>query len=554
MSASGADSTGAFAPLRVRTFRRIWSASLLSNFGHLILGVAAGWEMTRLTDSAEMVALVQSAMMLPLMLVSVPAGAIADMFDRRKIAITGLAFSIASAILLTVFTLMDMITPWMLLGFCVLIGGGVALYSPAWQASISEQVEPVQLPAAVALGTISYNIARSFGPAVGGIIVLAAGAQAAFAMNALFYAPLLIAFLLWQRKQVANRLPPERIDRAIVSGARYALHAPVVRNIVVRAFLFGMASAAASALAPLVARDLLKGDAGIYGILLGAGGVGAVAGAILVSHVRQHFRHERAIAVCLAINAAAIALLGMSQNLFLTCGMMLVAGGANIMVMALFNVSVQMSVPRWVTARALSLFAAALTGGVALGAWVWGRVAAEYGLEAAFLISALAIFLSPLLALALPIQSVKYSETEVTPVEGQLDIALDLSLRSGPIIIEIDYFVEPDRAREFYNVMRQMQRARQRLGAFNWTLARDISNPALWTERYQCPTWGDYLRQRSRFTQADRALQSQANAFHTGAAQAGETLRLGAVEAGIARPAAGKHWLHRPLNLAPQQN
>src|SRR5690606_37974682 len=150
-----------------------------------------------------------------------------------------LAFSIASAILLTVFTLMDMITPWMLLGFCVLIGGGVALYSPAWQASISEQVEPVQLPAAVALGTISYNIARSFGPAVGGIIVLAAGAQAAFAMNALFYAPLLIAFLLWQRKQVANRLPPERIDRAIVSGARYALHAPVVRNIVVRAFLFG---------------------------------------------------------------------------------------------------------------------------------------------------------------------------------------------------------------------------------------------------------------------------------------------------------------------------
>ncbi|MFP5435277.1 MAG: MFS transporter, partial [Alphaproteobacteria bacterium] len=212
---------GSFAPLREPVFRRIWTASLLSNFGQLILGVGAAWEMTRLTPSPGMVALVQSALMLPLMLVALPAGALADMFDRRRIAMAGLAFSMVCACILTVLAWAGYSSPWMLLTFCFLIGAGVALYSPAWQSSISEQVGPHHLPAAIALGTISYNVARSFGPAIGGIIVLAAGAHAAFAVNAIGYLPLFIAFYLWQRRQVSSRLPPEQIHRAIVSGARY---------------------------------------------------------------------------------------------------------------------------------------------------------------------------------------------------------------------------------------------------------------------------------------------------------------------------------------------
>ncbi len=275
-------SGGALAPLSVPIFRRIWSASLISNFGHLMLGVAAAWEMTRLTDSKEMVALVQSALMLPLMLVSLPAGAVADMFDRRRIAMTGLGFSIFSAAILTALSLSGMLTPWLLLLFCVLIGGGVALYNPSWQASISEQVGPDKLPAAIALGTISYNIARSIGPALGGLLIVAAGAQAAFAINTLFYLPLLLAFLFWKKVHVPSRLPPERIDRAIVTGARYAMHSPPVRNILLRAAAFAGAGAAAAGLSPLVARDLLGGNAGSFGLLMGAGGVGAVGGAMLV--------------------------------------------------------------------------------------------------------------------------------------------------------------------------------------------------------------------------------------------------------------------------------
>ena len=516
MVAADAGGSGTFSPLRERTFRTIWSASLISNFGHLILGVAAAWEMTRLTDSPEMVALVQTALMLPLMLVSVPAGAVADMFDRRRIALLGLAFSMISAAGLTLIAAFGAITPWLLLAFCVLIGGGVALYSPAWQASINEQVPAEQLPAAVALGTISYSLARSFGPAVGGAIVVAAGAQAAFAMNAFFYAPLFLAFLLWRRTSVPPRLPPERVDRAIVSGVRYALHSPPVRNIVVRAFVFGAATATTAALAPLVVRDLLAGDAAIFGLLLGSSGVGAVAGALLVSRIRHRLSLEVAILLCALATAAAIGLIGTSRNVALTCAAMFVAGGANILTIALFNVGVQMGVPRWVTARALSLFSAALTGGIAVGAWLWGAIAGEHGISTAFFLSAAAAALSPLLRLVLPVRPIGLADNEMVPLKNEPDVGLDITLRSGPITIEIDYVVDPEQARDFYNVMRRMQRARLRRGAFNWTLSRDIADPFLWTERYHCPTWDDYLRQRSRFTQSDHELQAEADAFHIG--------------------------------------
>jgi MFS family permease len=254
--AAGKASSSALAPLKEPTFRRIWTASLFSSFGQTILGVGAAWEMTRLApNSPSMVALVQSAMMLPLMLVALPAGAAADMFDRRRIALAGLAFSIVASAALALLTYLGMATPWVLLLFCMLIGGGVAFYSPSWQASIGEQVSEEHLPAAVALGTISFNVARSFGPALGGLIVLAFGAQVAFAITATFYLPLWLAFFAWQRKHIPSRLPPERIHRAIASGGRYARHSPPIRAVMARAFMFGLASASAAALAPLVARD-----------------------------------------------------------------------------------------------------------------------------------------------------------------------------------------------------------------------------------------------------------------------------------------------------------
>jgi MFS family permease len=501
-------------PLRERTYRRIWSASVLSNFGQLILGVGAAWEMTRLTTSPGLVALVQTALMLPLMLVSVPAGAIADMFDRRKIALVGLSFATLCAAVLTTLAFNGLTTPWMLLAFCSLIGAGVALYSPAWGASIPEQVAPEHLPAAIALGSISYNLARSFGPAVGGVIVLAAGARAAFLTNSLAYLPLLTAFLLWRRKRTVPRLPPERIDRAIVAGARYALHSSPVRAAMVRAFSFGLAGAAGSALVPLVARDLLKGNASTYGLLLGCSGVGAVAGALLVSKARERLTPEQAYRLCASVGGVMVLVVGLSHVLMLTAGAMVIAGMVNMLSIALLNISVQLSVPRWVAGRALAGYQASLTGGIALGAWMWGQVAAQRGIEIAFLASGVALILTPLIGLLMPMRRMSPAGVELIELGDEPEVALAITPRSGPIAIEIDYRVNPGEARQFYDVMLKLQRARQRNGAFQWSLARDLSDPELWTERYHLPTWLDYSRLRSRFTHADRALQEAADAFN----------------------------------------
>jgi MFS family permease len=505
--------SGTFAPLRESSFRRIWLASVFSNFAQLFLGVGAAWEMTQLTDDPGMIALVTTAMMLPLVFVSLPAGAIADMYDKRRIAMAGLAMSSVFAAVLAVLGFLDLLSPWVLLAFCSLVGAGVALYGPSWQASIPEQVSLSNLPAAIGLGTVSFNVARSFGPALGGLIVLAAGAKAVFALTAVLFWPLFMAFSLWKRQHVPSRLPPERMDRAIIGGARYAIHSPPIRTSFLRAFMYCLCSASATSLAPLVAKDQLGGDAATYGLLLGVTGVGALLGALNINNVRERFATEptvRLLAVCTGLPLIVIA---MSSSLVLTCAAYFLLGLSNIITVALLNINVQLSAPRWVAARALSLFGSSLTSGVAIGAWAWGSFASEIGLANAYYVSGSASLLVLLLGYWLPLSRDEEGEKNTVDIGFEPNLALGLSMRSGPIVVEVDYRVDPERARDFYAVMMRMQRMRKRIGGFEWSISRDIEDPWLWTERYHCPTWGDYLRMRDRYTQMDFDVQAEAQEF-----------------------------------------
>lgn len=511
----GHEAAGAFAPLRLPVFRGIWSSSVISNHGHLVLGVAAAWEMTRLTNAPAMVALVQTALMLPLMLVAVPAGAIADMFDRRKVALCGLAVACLGGLGLAAIGFGDLLTPWLLLASLVVIGAGVALYSPAWQASVSELVPAEQLPAAVALGSVSYNLARSFGPALGGLIVVAGGAKAAFAVSALGYAPLILALALWQRKVAPARLPPESFSRAVISGVRFSRHASAVRNAIVRSFLFGFAGATAGALAPLIARDQLSGDASTYGLLLGASGIGAVLGSLVTARLWNRPGPENTIRLATVAAALAYAGIALSSSTVITAALFAVQGMTTMMVFSMLNVGVQLAVPRWVTARAMSLFSAALSGGIALGAIAWGAAAQAMGMAVTIELSAGLLAVTALVGFALPVRRSADGEGERYTIEREPEVALSLSARSGPIVIEVDYRIEVEQAREFYRAMQDVRKARSRNGAFGWTLSRDISDAELWTERYVCPTWGDYLHLRDRFTQGDRAVQDRVEALNS---------------------------------------
>ena len=445
------------------------------------------------------------------------------------------AFASLMALGLTLLAGAGLLSPWTLLLFCFLIGAGVALFGPAWQASIGEQVSGEHLPAAIALGTISYNVARSFGPAIGGIIVAAFGAMAAFAANAVFYLPLIIAFLLWQREHKPSRLPPERIDRAIISGVRYALHAPSIRVVLIRTHVVGLAGASVSALTPLIAKDLLQGTASTYGLLLGAYGVGAVLGAAGLDFVRQRLRPEKAARSLSLLLGAMILLAGVSGNTLLTCTALMIAGAAWMILVAQFNVAVQMSAPRWVTARALACYGSALTGGLALGAWVWGSVASAFGTGEAMMLSGAAMMLSALLGLIIPLAPSLPDGLEESILTHQPQVGLALTPRSGPIIVEIDYRVDIDKARDFYAAVQKLRSARLRSGAFGWSVARDIADPALWTEHYHCPTWGDYLRQRDRMTISDRQVEDAVNIFHEGSNE-------GRVRRRLERPTGSVRW------------
>ncbi|WP_027527315.1 MFS transporter [Bradyrhizobium sp. Ec3.3] len=509
------DRDGITVPLRFPTFRRIWLASLFSNLGILIQGVGAAWAMTQMTSSADKVALVQTALMLPVMLISIPAGAVADMHDRRIVALTALSITLAGATALTALAWLNLITPNLLLALCFAVGSGMALMGPAWQSSVSEQVPSEALPAAVALNGISYNIARSVGPAIGGIVVATASAVVAFALNVLLYLPLMLALFLWKRIAEPSRLPPEKLSRAIISGVRYIGNSPSIKIVLIRAMVTGVIGGAITALMPLVARDLLHGGAGTYGIMLSAFGLGAVIGAFKVPEVRKRLSGEAAIRACALTMAGAVAAVALSREPVLTAVALVLAGGVWMMAWVLFSIGVQLSVPRWVAGRSLAAYQAAGSGGIAVGSWGWGHLTDVTGVQSALLVSAALLTISPLLGVCLRMPRIGARGEEAEMLDDP-EVRLPLTGRSGPLVVEIEYRVAQENARAFHNLMQNVQLFRQRNGAYGWSIARDIADPELWTERYHCPTWFDYLRQRDRSTQSERALDRQAAGFHVG--------------------------------------
>jgi MFS family permease len=505
---------GIFGPLHYPTFRRIWVASMFSNLGQLVQAVGAAWAMTELTHRADQVALVQSAAMLPILLLAMAAGAAADMFDRRRVCIGALLLVLVGAGALSTIALLGQLSPMLILICCFVVGSGMALFGPAWQASVAEQVPTTVLHAAIALNSMSYNIARSLGPAIGGLIIASIGTSAAFLANVVLVLPLLLALVRWQRPAEPSRLPPERMSRAIMSGLRYIAHAPNIRIVLMRSALTTAIGGALVALMPIVVRDLLGGDATIYGLMLGAFGAGAVAGALNMQRLRR-WAMETSLRGGAALFGLAAVATAASRSPWLTAPALFCAGASWTVMVSLLNVSIQLAAPRWVAGRTLASYQAAIAGGIAFGSFFWGRVADAEGISAALYMNGAAMVSVLLLGRYLTVPEVAPDSARVPHHPADVVVNLDLTPRSGPVIIEIEYRVAADRAREFYGVMLEVQLSRQRTGAYGWSIARDITDPDLWTERYHCPTWHDYLRQRSRSTRADHELHLRAAAFQT---------------------------------------
>ncbi|MDB5530679.1 MAG: transporter permease [Devosia sp.] len=506
----------ALAPFAHPTFRSIWLANLASSFGGLIQSVGAAWLMTSIASSVDMVALVQASISLPIMLFSLVGGAIADSFNRRRVMLAAQCFMLAVSATLMVLTYLGMMSPWLLLAFTFLLGCGTAINNPSWQASVGDLVPRDHLPSAVALNSIGFNLSRSVGPAVGGIVVAAAGAAAAFAINTLSYLALIVVLFRWKPGNAVALLPRESMGAAMLSGIRYVAMSPNIYQVMLRSLIFGFTAITVMALLPVVSGTLLGGGPLTYGLMLGAFGLGAVGGALLGNRLHQHFSSEAVVRMAFIGFAICAAITGTSTSPWLTGASLLIGGAGWVLALSLFNVSVQLASPRWVVGRALSLYQTATFGGMALGSWLWGLAAELYGLQLALAGAGGLMLAGAALGLVLPLP--QRSTLDLDPLNRWKEPALELDLeaRSGPIVIQIAYIIKPHHLAEFLRVMADRKRIRRRDGARHWTLLRDLGHPDVWVERYQTPTWTEYVRHNLRMTKADAEVGDHVRALHEG--------------------------------------
>lgn len=508
--------SSAFTPLRHPVFRSIWIASMASNFGSMIQSVGASWMMTSIADSAEMVALVQSSVTLPILLLALVAGAAADSFDRRVMMLVAQSFMLAVSAALAFAAWTGTITPWLLLAFTFLIGCGAAFHGPAWQASVGEMVPRRDLPGAVTLNSMGFNIARSLGPALGGWIVAALGAAAAFAINAVSYLGLILVLARWRPPHPPESLPRERLGSAMAAGIRYAAWSPVMRSVLLRALLFGAGASSISALLPVIARDLMGGGPATFGLLLGAFGLGAVAGAVASAPLRRHLSSERLVMLACVTFAASAVLVGLSRTLALTLLLLPMAGASWVLALSTFSVTVQLSSPNWVVARSLSLYQMAAFGGMAAGAWTWGMLAEAQGIALGLAGAGAVLLLCAGLGFKLPLPDEAELPAGASRVWTPPKIALDIEPRHGAVVVTIAFRIRPDDEAEFLAVMAERRRIRSRDGARRWTLLRDLADPQTWIERFHAPNWIEYVRHNNRLTETDILVAGRVRELHQG--------------------------------------
>lgn len=504
------------APFKHRIFLALWVSSLASNFGGLIQAVGASWLMTSLSPTADIVALVQASNVLPIMALSLIAGAVSDLFDRRKLMLVAQIMALIFSALLTVLTFTGSITPWSLLTLTFLVGCGAALFGPAWQSAVGEVVPRGELPAAVALNSIGFNIARSVGPAIGGVIVAVSGSQAAFLINTLSYLGLIVVLLRWKRPVEERKLPPESIVSAMVAGLRYVRLSPAIRSVLFRSTVFGITASAVWALMPLIARDQIGGGPSIYGLLLGAFGVGAVLGAGTSTRLRARLGAERVVELATLWFAIASLVAAFSGLLWLSMIGMVLGGAGWVLALSTFNISIQLAVPRWVVGRAVAIYQTLAFGGMAIGAWLWGLAAHHGGLTFALAFSGCLLLASLLLSRAFPVPPTNIENLDPQNPDYTPTVHEAVPYRGGPVVVMIEYRVDPREAASFADAMRQLGHIRQRNGARRWSLTIDVAEPELWIERYESPSWLDYLRLRYRGTISDRAAWDRARVFHRG--------------------------------------
>lgn len=513
--AAPADAAGStLRPFRYPVFTVLWIATVVSNVGTWMQNAAAGWLMTGLSPDPLIVALVQVATSLPMFLFALPAGALADVVDRRRLLIAMQVIATVIIVILSWLVWTERVTPVVLLVFTFLIGATAAMIAPAWQAIVPQLVPREELTPAVALNSVGLNISRAVGPALAGLIIGAMGLAAPFWINALSNLGVIAALLWWRQTSTsAQPLPAERIGAAIRTGLRHARHNPHLRATLIRATGFFVSASAYWALLPLVARNQVAGGPELYGILLGAIGIGAVGGAFVLPRLKALLGPDRLVAAGSIGTAIALLLFGFARSPATAIVASVAAGISWIAVLATINVSAQVALPAWVRARGLAVFVTVQFGAMTLGSVLWGQAAAIVGLDTAHFAAAAALLLA-----IVPLRRWKLQTgagADLTPsMHWPVPIvAREIEHDRGPVLITVEYRVRPEDRPAFMEALERFAPERRRDGAFDWSVYQDAADEARFVESFKVDSWLEHLRQHQRVTNADRILQEAVHRF-----------------------------------------
>lgn len=505
----------AFSPLRQPVFAVLWAATILGNIGTFMRDVASAWLVTDLSGSPSAVAMIQVAGTLPIFLLAIPAGVLSDIVDRRKLLIgVQILLGLISAALLAL-ALANRLTVEILVGLTFLGGVGAALMGPTWQSIVPELVPKADLRNAVALNSLGFNIARSIGPALGGALLVAFGAAATYGADVLSYVFVIAALVWWRRPAGADDELREHFGGAFRAGLRYARASRELHRVLLRATLFFICASAIWALLPLVARRLLDGSAGFYGLLLGAVGAGAIIGAIVLPRIRARTNVDGIMLGAALVTAAITAALAAVPPQWLAVVLLLVLGGAWIAALTTLNGTIQAILPNWVRGRGLAIYLTVFNGASAAGSLLWGLVAEAIGIHGTLVAAALALVIVAFAVLRLPLPA---GEADLTPSSHWPEpaIAEPVEHDRGPVTITIEYRIARENRAAFLAAIARLAPERRRDGAFAWGVSEDAADPERIVEWFMVESWAEHLRQHRRVSLADADIQAEVARFHAG--------------------------------------
>jgi len=512
--ASSSAAGSAWSAFRYSVFRYLWIATVASNVGGWMYNAASGWLMTNLNADPLVVSLVQAANSLPLFLLALPAGALADMIDKRRVILT---LEILTSIFTAVFALLvslKVVTPGVLLLFIVLVGALGALETPAWQAIVPQLVPQPALSSAVAANSLGVNLSRAIGPALAGVIILAFGVAAPFWLDAVSNAGVIAVIFWW--KPVArgpNALPAERLASAMRVGVRYARHNRYLRATIAHAVAFFLFASAYWALLPLIARNQLHGGPSTYGVLLGAIGASAVVGALFLPRLRAKAKSNKVIALGELGTALALALFGLAAREWLAVLACILAGASWIIVLATLNVSTQASLPDWVRGRGLAIYVTVFFGTMTLGSALWGWVAQHLGLAPAHYIAAAGALGAMTLSGRWRLRTGPAADLTPSMHWPEPVMQRDVTDDAGPVLVTIEYHIVPENRAAFLEAIAPVARERKRDGAYAWGVFQDTAHETRYLETFLLDSWLEHMRQHRRVTRADRAAQERLRAL-----------------------------------------